>query len=172
MSAANPQPGDFALCRIPGIAGRAIALGERLIGDASAVQHAYVYVGDGNIVQAMPSGAELVPLSEAEPAVVWSGSAINLTESQRDAICHIAKHFVGTPYGWLDYISLALAAWHIRPGFVKRRITQDDTLICSQLVDYAYECGGVWLFDDGRIPGDVTPGDLLRLLQQKGAKGA
>jgi uncharacterized protein YycO len=167
MSAANPQPGDFALCKIPGIAGRAIALGERLIGDASAVQHAYVYVGDGNIVQAMPSGAELVPLSEAEPAVIWSGSAINLTESQRDAICHIAKHFVGTPYGWLDYISLALAAWHIRPRWVRDRIFYDDTLICSQLVDVAYECSGVRLFDDDRIPGDVTPGDLERLLNDK-----
>jgi uncharacterized protein YycO len=168
----DPKPGDFALCRIPGIAGRAIALGERLIGDASAVQHAYVYVGDGNIVQAMPSGAELVPLAAAEPAVIWSGSAIDLTDDQRDAICHIAKSLVGTPYGWLDYLSLALAAWHIRPRWVRDRIFYDDTLICSQLVDVAYECSGVQLFADGRIPGDVTPGDLERLLQQKGAKGS
>jgi hypothetical protein len=37
--------------------------------------------------------------------------------------------------------------------------------MCSQLVDLSYHEAGVELFDDGRIPGDVSPGDLLDLIQ-------
>jgi hypothetical protein len=37
-------------------------------------------------------------------------------------------------------------------------------MICSQLVDEAYLRAGVHLFDDGRDPGDVTPGDLLYVI--------
>jgi hypothetical protein len=33
-------------------------------------------------------------------------------------------------------------------------------------VDFAYDMAGVHLFSDGRIPGDVTPGDLYRLLRE------
>jgi hypothetical protein len=36
-------------------------------------------------------------------------------------------------------------------------------LICSQLVDRACELAGVHLFDDGRLSGQVTPGDLYTL---------
>jgi hypothetical protein len=37
-------------------------------------------------------------------------------------------------------------------------------MICSQLVDRCYDIAGVHLFDDGRKPGDVSPGDLSRCL--------
>ena len=42
-------------------------------------------------------------------------------------------------------------------------------MICSQLVDEAYARAGVQLFDDGRLPGDVTPADLYGLIAAQDA---
>lgn len=162
----TPQPGDFALTRISGITGRLIAAGQWLIGDGSPVQHAMIYVGGGYIVQAMPGGAEMIPLEDANVPVVWSTGHFDLSTSRRRDIANEAINLVGTPYSFLDYGSIALAAWHIRPPWVRRYVTATRHLICSQLVDLAYARAGVVLFDDGRIPGDVTPGDLWKLLQR------
>jgi hypothetical protein len=46
-------------------------------------------------------------------------------------------------------------------------IADSGHLICSQLVDLCYLRAGAHLFDDGRLPGDVTPGDLWKLLNPK-----
>ncbi|MFE7624274.1 hypothetical protein [Streptomyces sp. NPDC057509] len=160
----TPLPGDFALTRISGITGRLVAAGQVLIGDAAPVQHAFVYVGDGMVVQAMPGGAELIRLEDASPVVQWSTEKIPLTDEQRERIASEALWLVGTPYSFLDYLSLGLAAWHIRPAWVRDAVDATDHLICSQLVDLCYLRAGVHLFDDGRLPGDVTPGDLWKLL--------
>lgn len=162
-----PQPGDFALTKIPGFTGRFVAAGQWLVGDAAPVQHAYVYVGNGEIVQAMPGGAERIPLTEAHEPVVWSTGRIPLTAADRVRIVGAARGLVGTPYSFLDYASIALAHYKIRPAWVRDFVASSGHLICSQLVDEAYLRAGVHLFDDGRIPGDVTPGDLWKLLAAK-----
>lgn len=161
-----PLPGDFCLTKISGITGKAIALGQALIGDASPVQHAMLYVGGGNIVQAMPGGAELIPLADANEPYIWSSGKIPLTARQRVQIADGARWLVDTPYSFVDYLSIGLAAWHIRPAWVRDRVAATDHLICSQLVDVCYEAAGVELFTDGRIPGDVTPTDLYRLVKE------
>jgi cell wall-associated NlpC family hydrolase len=161
----TPLPGDFALTRISGITGRAIAAGQAIIGDASPVQHALIYVGNGMIVQAMPGGAELISLEEASEPVIWSSGLIPLTDSQRDAMVLEAVALVGTPYSYLDYVSLGLAHFRVRPAWVTDFIADSGHLICSQLVDEVYLRASVQLFDDGRLPGDVTPGDLYKLLR-------
>ncbi|MEU1074321.1 MULTISPECIES: hypothetical protein [unclassified Streptomyces] len=161
----TPTPGDFALTRISGVTGRLISAGQALVGDRAPVQHAYVYVGAGWIVQAMPGGAELIPLEAASVPVLWSTGLIPLTAAERIRICGAARRLVGTPYSFLDYASIGLAHWHIRPRWLRDYVADSRHLICSQLVDVAYETAGVRLFTDGRIPGDVTPGDLWRRLQ-------
>lgn len=162
-----PQPGDFALTRIPGFTGRFVAAGQWLVGDAAPVQHAYVYVGWGQVVQAMPGGAELIPLEEAHEPVMWSTGKIDLHPWARMRIVAEARSLVGTPYSFLDYASIALAHYRIRPAWVRDFVADSGHLICSQLVDEAYLRAGVHLFSDGRIPGDVTPGDLYKLLAAK-----
>ncbi|WDM16714.1 hypothetical protein J3S85_37750 [Streptomyces lavenduligriseus] len=162
-----PQPGDFALTRILGVTGRLINVGQHIVGDGSPVQHALVYVGNGEVVQAMPGGAELIRLEDASKPVLWSTGRIELTASERMRICGAARSLVGTPYSFLDYVSIALAHFHVRPRWVREFVADSGHLICSQLVDEAYLRAGVRLFADGRLPGDVTPGDLWRLLQQK-----
>ncbi|WP_328742937.1 hypothetical protein OG436_29540 [Streptomyces caniferus] len=161
----EPLPGDFALTTIRGITGRAISAGQYLIGDAAPVQHAMVYVGRGDIVQAMPGGAELIPLEEASPVVAWSTGHFDLDWAQRAALTWHALALVGTPYSFLDFASLALERFHVRPRWVRDYVQSTGHLICSQLVDEVYRRAGVPLFDDGRIPGDVTPGDLWRLIK-------
>ncbi|MER7922150.1 hypothetical protein ABTY96_03265 [Streptomyces sp. NPDC096057] len=163
----RPQPGDFALTKIDGVTGRFIAAGQWLVGDASPVQHALIYVGNGMIVQAMPGGAELIPLEEANEPYVWSTGRIPLTAAERVQIVGAARGLVGTPYSFLDYGSIALAHYRIRPAWVRDFVADSGHLICSQLVDEAYLRAGVHLFDDGRLPGDVTPGDLWKLLHPK-----
>lgn len=159
-----PMPGDFALTKISGLVGAVVSAGQTLVGDAAPVQHAYVYVGNGEIVQAMPGGAELIRLEDAAEPVVWSTARVPLTAWQRMKICSAARGLVGTPYSFLDYASIALAHYRIRPAWVRDFVASTEHLICSQLVDEAYLRAGVHLFDDGRLPGDVTPGDLWRRL--------
>lgn len=162
------QPGDFALTRIGGIAGRGIAVGQWAIGDGAPVQHAMLYVGAGMVVQAMPGGAEMIHLDRASEPVIWSGSAILLTPMERAHICRWALRCVGTPYSFVDYASIGLAHLRIRPRWVRDYVASTGHMICSQLVDAAYEAAGVHLFNDGRLPGDVTPGDLYGLLRSNG----
>jgi len=163
----TPQPGDFALTKIAGITGRFISAGQYLVGDGAPVQHAYVYVGDGLIVQAMPGGAELIPLEDANEPVVWSTGKIPLTAAQRRAIVNEAINLVGTPYSFLDYGSIALAHYRIRPAWVRDFVASTDHLICSQLVVEAYRRAGVELFGPAHLAGDYTPGDLWKLLRPK-----
>jgi uncharacterized protein YycO len=162
----TPQVGDFALTRISGITGRLIAVGQALIGDAAPVQHALIYVGGGYIVQAMPGGAEMIRLEDANAPVLWSTGIVSLTAAERMRIASEARELVDTPYSFADYLSIGLAAWHVRPRWVRDYIADTGHMICSQLVDEVYKRAGVQLFDDGRLPGDVTPGDLYKLIQR------
>ena len=135
----------------------------------SDVNHAFVYVGDGRIVEANPSGAAVGNVDEY-PHAIWSHMA--LTTQQRHAIANAADTLVGTPYSWVDDACIGLAdlfGWHV-PEPVRARLSGRSRLMCSQLVDVAYSKAGVHLFPDGRIPGDVSPGDLLHLIEGQPAE--
>lgn len=136
---------------------------------ASPVNHAFVYVGGDQIVEAQPGGA-VVSASNEYDDIIWSTGHIPLTDSQRSAIAADAWLDVGIGYSWLDIAAIAFvqARWH-RGKFnaggplaraAERRISRLNRLICSQLVDLAYERAGVHLFTDGRPSGLVSPGDL------------
>jgi uncharacterized protein YycO len=154
-------PGDFALTKISGWGGFAIRVAQALIGRPAPVQHAMIYVGNGMIVQAMPGGAEMIPLDEANPVYAWSINAIPLTAKQRTVIASCAKSMVGAPYSWLDYLAIGLYAWHVRIPWVANRVGSTRSEICSQLVAVSFWAGGVDLFPD-RPTWDVTPADLWR----------
>lgn len=166
----NPQPGDFGVTATGGTAAKVIRWATN-----SPVNHAFIYVGGGYIIEADPAGAKVNHL-DAYPHASYSTGAIALTDVQRLTIVDSAHDMIGTPYGWLDIAAIGLAQRRTfglvhahapindQPWWV-RRIESLDTLICSQLVDLAYEHAGVHLFADGRIPGLVSPGDLYGLLQ-------
>jgi cell wall-associated NlpC family hydrolase len=159
-----PELGDFGVTRTNGPAAWLIRLVTR-----SAVNHAFVYVGNGQIVEANPSGAAIGTVTEY-PHAIWSH--VPLTTQQRHAINNAARSLVGTPYSWVDDACIGLAdlfGWHV-PEPVRARLSRRSRLMCSQLVDRAHSMAGVHLFPDGRIDGDVSPGDLLHLIEGEPAQ--
>lgn len=162
-----PLPGDFGLCRIDGGVGFLIRLGQWLNGGGFAdLEHAFLYIGDGRIIEAQPGGAVEADLAEyADRPIVWSTGRIPLTDEQRPAIVAAARSYLGVPYGFADYLALAARRFHIPVPGLRRWIAGSHSVICSQLVDQAYQDAGVHLFIDGRAPGDVTPADLYKLIR-------
>ncbi|MFD9125527.1 hypothetical protein [Kitasatospora sp. NPDC059571] len=164
---ATARPGDFAVVRMRDYAGRLIRIGQWLNGDGySDYEHAFVFVGDGQLVEAQPGGAELRPLSVYDGhATLWSTGRFDLTEEQRTAVVAAARGYIGVPYSVLDYVALASHRLHLPIGpLIKGYVADSRHMICSQLVDQCYQDAGVQLFSDGRWPGYVTPADLARLL--------
>jgi hypothetical protein len=165
-----PRPGDIGLASIPGYVGGLIRVGQWLNGDGySRYEHAFVVVGPGTapgsttnpkMVEAMPRGALLSPVSKYDPGTVVY---LRCPEQYRDAVAAAAREMIGVKYSVADYLALALHRAHIPTPLLKRYITNSKHLICSQLADLAADLGGWHLYDDGRWPGDVTPGDLWKL---------
>lgn len=166
-------PGTIGLSRIGGPTGWWVSFGQWLTGDGSRFTHAFVVLDDDTVVEAMPGGARVAPLPDR---LAWRplafGTGVRLTGAQRVAIVARARELVGTPYSFLDYVYLAAVhvtgAGHAGGGpvvrWLRRRVAGNGRMICSQLVDECYRYAGVHLFDDGRAPQDVTPGDLAGAL--------
>jgi uncharacterized protein YycO len=162
--AAEPGVGDFAVCSSGGNAGKTIAFGEWLCGDQfTQYQHAFIYVGDGRIIEAAPDGC--AERFRADHAVeLWSTGIIELTDAQRRTIVAYARQYIGVGYSWADYVAIAAHRLQIPFPHLKAYIASTGHQICSQLVDQCYLDAGVHLFCDGRWPGMVTPADLAGLL--------
>lgn len=164
--------GDFGLVHMGGDGGKWIRLAQFANGDGFAdFEHAFVYVGDNQIIEAEPTGAAKHPYHYNEANVLWSSKYIKLTQMDRMGINYAAHNYIGTPYSADDYVALAAYRLHLKwaPG-LKTFVGNSKSMICSQLVDQCYQDAGVTLFDDKRWPGYVTPGSLYQLLKSKGAK--
>lgn len=170
-------PGDYGLVTIPGRGGKLIRLGQFLIGDGyHDYSHAFVYVGDGMVIEADPDGAAYRPYNYDNAAVLWSSDIlhvdtgydlvpIELTDLDRTGICQAAMSYEGVPYSWLDYFAIAAHRFHTTNARkLQAYVHSSGHMICSQLVDQCYVDAGVHLFQDHRWPGYVTPGDLTQLL--------
>ncbi len=162
-----PEPGDFAVCRMGGAAGRLVAIGEWLCGDRfTQYQHALLYAGGNIIIEAEPGGARAVPMDKARyGGMLWSTGAVPLTGTQRTAICLTARGYIGTPYSWADYMAIAAHRLHIPVPGLRAYMASTKTMICSQLCDRAYADAGVHLFADNRFDGYVTPADLAAVIE-------
>jgi hypothetical protein len=132
----------------------------------SSVNHAAIYVGHGQVIEGRPQGAGYCDV-DAYPQAIWS--SMQLTDQQRVRIVGYAYKHMGAPYSWLDCLAIGLAkvtGKKLAP-FIRARLSRPDRLMCSQLVDLTYTEAGVPLFSDGRLAGDVSPGDLLELIEQQ-----
>lgn len=167
----KPQAGDIGFGVIPGAPGAFVALGQLILADASRYTHAYVVTGPRDepeqvdmLVEAMPSGARVWPMA-GRVAPRYRYARVPMTDGQRAAFVAAAGRYVGRGYGFSTYLYLAAAQWGLPRALLRKRVSNNGRMICSQLVDQALADAGVHLFDDGRIPQDVTPGDLLYALQ-------
>lgn len=174
----NLKPGDIGFTRITGFTGWWVALGQFIIGDSNRFTHVFVVLDDDTIIEAMPSGARYAPLDrEYKTDVMYS--RLPLSDEQRKLVVQTARGLMSRPggikYSFFDYLYLALSHWGLKADWLKRKIQQFGHQICSQLADYllngggSYDPEGNWLpnpagfrlFTDGRLPMDVTPGDLV-----------
>lgn len=160
----NPQPGDFGLVAIKGDVGKLIRLGQWLNGDGfNDYEHAFIYIGNNQIVEAMPGGAIISDIDEySDRAVLWSTGLVPLTTTERAAIVETAIGFVGTPYSFLDYLAIALYRMHFTWLGVEKRVISSKHLICSQLVAQSYYDSGHPITDHPSYL--VTPGRLTEYL--------
>jgi uncharacterized protein YycO len=140
-------------------------------GTDSPYCHAFVYVGNGQIVEAVRH-VQVVPVTNYRD-IVWSTGKLapehTPTDVQRQAIARAAMSFVGQSYNILDIAAIALAQarlGHVVDGdeWWVKRLSDDHMQICSQLVVNAYRLGGIDL-SPGRLSGLVSPGDLGHLLR-------
>lgn len=177
-------PGDIGFTQIGGALGVAIKYGQRLI-DGKRVFHAFEdmefepthvrvvtapsdYSGTpAKAIEAMPSGArEISILSAPDPSVVYV--RLPLSDRQRRIVTSYAKPLLGCRYGFSDYLSLAVKHWGVNWGWLENYIVNNNRMICSQLADEVLHRVGYKVFDDGRLPHDVTPGDLFSALSTQG----
>lgn len=167
VTAVQPQPGDFGLVHMGGDSGKLIHAGEIANGDGFAdYEHAFVYVGGGQIVEAEPGAARLTQVHYSN--ILWSTGHIPLSLTERRLIVEAAHGYVGTPYSAADYFAIAakrLGLGPLVPG-LKAYVASSKHMICSQLVDQCYSDAGVHLFKDGRWPGYVTPAALADILTE------
>lgn len=155
----TPKPGDMGFSTIEGMLGFWVGLGQYLNGDGSKYTHVFVVLDDNTIMEAMPHGAQIVPLSEYANKAVFLDWGI--TDEQRKVIVEEARKCEGVGYNFIDYLALALARFGFKPKWLVNYIKRSDKLICSALADMVYGKAGIKLFSDGRIWHDVTPGDLI-----------
>ncbi len=124
-----PLPGDFGLVSMSGAGGQLVRLGQWLNGDGwSDFHHAFLVLDNNEVLEAEPGGARIVPLSNYDGTnAVYSDW--DLTVPQRVELVRQARPLVGTPYSWLDYLSLALVRFRIRPNWLKRYVADTGHLI-------------------------------------------
>lgn len=166
----EPLLGSIGLVKIRGPWGLVIRILQWLNGDGFAdIEHAMVYVGDGQAVGAFPGGARTDTLA----SYIDSGYEIEwivCPPEYGEAVARWAKSFRGIRYSFLDYGALALHRFHIPAPGLKSYIRSSGHMICSQLADRAANLGGWHLFTDGRWDGYVTPGALRKLWARLNAR--
>lgn len=171
----EPQPGDIGLVSIRGGVGKAIRVGQWLLaemdnikarndGDWANYQHAFVYLGNGMLIEAEPGGARIRPITEYDGASIYwcQNISAGLSPQTRNAIVLHAEALLNTPYSFIDYFALTAHKLHLWLPGLRTYISSTHHLICSQLADWAYDLSGVHLFH-GRWPGYVDPLDLYLL---------
>jgi hypothetical protein len=140
-------------------------------GTDSPYMHAFVYVGNGQIVEAIRH-VQVSPASNYSD-ITWSTGRLSPadtpTDVQRQSIARAAMSYVGQSYNALDIIAIALD--QVRMGHLVdgdewwvKRLSDDHMQICSQLVVNAYRMASLDLAP-GMLSGLVSPGDLGKTLR-------
>ena len=155
-------PGQYVVFHSTGWGARLIQLGT-----LSYFNHTGVLDENLSLIEAQPGGVVVTPASEWQKRDDWVVSRIKLSDEESAQIVSCAKSYIGTPYGWLDIVALALVALGIRPKWLDNFAQRDDALVCSQLVAIAYDEADLTF--RGQDPWTVTPGDLALAITRSNA---
>lgn len=140
------------------------------------LEHSSAFIG-----QAMPSGFERIPL---DPAKHWTSQHVYVRppysfalDQARRAAQHARRMAeCRVPYAFEDYAAIAAKRAGIPVPHLDAFISRVDArgyperAICSQAVDACLTLAGYQVFDDGRLPQNVTPFELfIQLIKTPGA---
>jgi hypothetical protein len=156
-----PQAGCYGVSHGAGLVGELIRHATE-----SWAGHAFLYIGNGLIIEAAPPATRISPVG-AHPDAVWN-SEEPLTGAQRTAICNRAHALLGTPYDYPAYIGFALevlklgTAAELDPVF-----THDHWRVCSADVADEYRFGGIEVTRGLKYPNLVSPADLYNRIAQR-----
>ena len=182
--------GAFFLTRISGRTGWWVGLAQALAGIPSRWTHGGIIGSEGRTYEAGPGGVYIGSQADlkGKPHLVCDALVTGLmgeadlldrfiaakVENEIRCLAADAAHaHLGTPYSFLDYLALALlhleawvtgkptghTSWWLT-NRIRRRVQNSGHLICSAFIDHWASHMDVELFDDDRLPGDVTPADL------------
>lgn len=147
------QPGDMALSRNPS-GWFAVVICWVTRGRYSHVR--LVTTADGDTIEAVSGGVTVGHVLDRDVVV-----RPPLSNEQRNLVPAVAQEFLGVPYGWRDVIILGLAQLGIKLTWAAtRRLNDPDHLFCSQFYDLVLRLVKFQMFDDGRLPQNVSPADL------------
>ena len=156
-----PRPGDYGVVKTNGPLGKAIR-----VGTLSRWNHAVIYMGDGVIIEARPTGVKFGSIKEY-PNIAWNQHEYGLTDEKRTKIVNFAIDQIGKPYGYFDIflILFRILGLKLPPAKFWVKLARRQGYICSELVAEAYGSAGYTL--SGKPDALVTPGDLAeRLIYQ------
>lgn len=154
--------GQLGLVRTVGFSSWLIRLVTR-----SHWNHTVCRVSEHNIVSAETTGVAILPADHFK-TTVWS--QFPLGDKERARIIAFSLAQVGKPYGRLTFVWIGVSRitrW-VTPRWLERRISDQNTWICSQLCDAAYQAAGIHMFRDNRPPGAVTPSDIAGVMRDFG----
>ncbi len=153
---AEPELGAFGVVHSNGKVALAIRVGTQ-----SRANHAFIYVGDGKIIEADGSGVQLVPAAKYPTAIY--DRRFTLTLAQGAEIRRRALLMQGTPYSFIGIFVMSVGCLGLPNRWLATHLEHNGRVFCSQLVCQVYSAAGVHLFADDRLPGQVSPGDLAEL---------
>ena len=157
-----PLPGNYGVSHGSGMVGELIRHATE-----SWAGHAFLFVGNGMIIEAAPPATRLAPAA-SHPDAVWNLNE-PLTDDQRKAIINRAHALLGTPYDYPAYIGFALEVLKLRTAQqLAPEFQHDRWRVCSADVADEYGFAGIDLTSGLRFPNLVSPADLYdRIAQQK-----
>ena len=151
-----PDLGDYFVVHTTGWAARLIQFGTR-----SKWNHAGIYIGDGQVIEARPNGIKIRSIDQYNSfPIIWSSEP--LTEIQRKNLVKFAKTFKNEGYGIGSIIALAFKCLGLSLLPLNILAEKEKRVICSQLVAWCYSHVKIKLTDKPHAL--VTPADLAKRL--------
>lgn len=154
----EPRIGDYGVVKTNGFFGKLIRLGTM-----SRWNHCFIYIGDGQIVEADPKGVRVSPVTNY-PLIAWNQHE-HLSTMERHKIAQAAVALVGKPYSFLTIALLAFRILGLRllsNSNIMEYMAQKEGYICSELVEACYDKAEIVLVPKRDYL--VVPGDLAERL--------
>ena len=156
MRTYEPCIGDYGCVKTHGFFGWLIRLGT-----FSRWNHSVIYVGNGEVVSADPTGVKINKVSDYTN-VAWNQHE-ELDDNQRMQIINAALEAVGKPYDFFTIADLAfrILGLKVLTAGLLGRLARNHGYICSELVAECYRKGGLVIAEKDYL---CTPGDLAERL--------